>query len=582
MARLRKRPEQADDEPGIEPEQHEEERVEKPWLKSYPPGVPADVDLSICPTLVDLMEDAFQRFGPRPAADFMGKLISYAEIDRQSQAFGAWLQARGLKRGARVAVMMPNLPQYFVVLCGILRAGYVVVNVNPMYTARELEHQLVDSGAEAIIVLDMFAHTVAQVMGKTSVKHVVVATIGDMLGGLKGFITNFVLRTVKKKVPPFKFDHHTGFNDAVSEGARLKLERPALKPEDLAFLQYTGGTTGVSKGAMLVHENVVAGALIAEAWLAPALQRGKPIEQYNVVNALPLYHIFSLIACFWLGMRKGALNILIVNARDFDALAKACAPYKINVFPAVSTLFNGLANNENFRKLDFSELRVSNGGGMSVQRAVAERWLTLTKCPIVEGYGLTETTSGSTCNPVNNDAYNGTVGLPMPGVDIDIRDDAGKSLPLGEPGEVCIRGPQVMKGYWQRPDETAKVMFADGFFRSGDIGTLDAQGYVRIVDRKKDMIIVSGFNVYPNEVEDVIAMHPGVMECAAVGVPDEHSGEAVKLVVVKKDPALTQEALMDYARENLTGYKRPRIIEFRDALPKTNVGKVLRRALREG
>jgi len=556
--------------------------VEKPWLKSYPPGVPADVDLTTCPTLVHLMEDAFARYAERPAADFLGKLISYAEIDRQSRAFGAWLQARGLARGARVAIMMPNVPQYFVALCGVLRAGFVVVNVNPMYTARELEHQLVDSGAEAIIVLDMFANTVSQVVNRGAVKHVIVASVGDMLGGLKGFITNFMLRTVKKKVPPFSFDHYTGFNTVVREGSSLKLERPQLKPDDLAFLQYTGGTTGVSKGAMLVHENVVAGALIGEAWLAPALERGKPIEQYNVVNALPLYHIFSLIACFWLGMRKGALNILIANARDFDALAKACAPYKINVFPAVSTLFNGLANNENFRKLDFSELRVSNGGGMAVQRAVAERWLALTKCPIVEGYGLTETTSGSTCNPVNSDAYNGTVGLPMPGVDIDIRDDAGKTVPLGEPGEVCIRGPQVMRGYWQRPDETAKVMFADGFFRSGDIGTLDAQGYLKIVDRKKDMIIVSGFNVYPNEVEDVIAMHPGVMECAAVGVPDESSGEAVKLVVVKKDPALTKEAVMDYARENLTGYKRPRIIEFRDALPKTNVGKVLRRALRDG
>ena len=556
--------------------------MEKPWLKSYPPGVPADVDLTTCPTLVHLMEDAFARYAERPAADFLGKLISYAEIDRQSRAFGAWLQARGLARGARVAIMMPNVPQYFVALCGVLRAGFVVVNVNPMYTARELEHQLVDSGAEAIIVLDMFANTVSQVVNRGAVKHVIVASVGDMLGGLKGFITNFMLRTVKKKVPPFSFDHYTGFNTVVREGSSLKLERPQLKPDDLAFLQYTGGTTGVSKGAMLVHENVVAGALIGEAWLAPALERGKPIEQYNVVNALPLYHIFSLIACFWLGMRKGALNILIANARDFDALAKACAPYKINVFPAVSTLFNGLANNENFRKLDFSELRVSNGGGMAVQRAVAERWLALTKCPIVEGYGLTETTSGSTCNPVNSDAYNGTVGLPMPGVDIDIRDDAGKTVPLGEPGEVCIRGPQVMRGYWQRPDETAKVMFADGFFRSGDIGTLDAQGYLKIVDRKKDMIIVSGFNVYPNEVEDVIAMHPGVMECAAVGVPDESSGEAVKLVVVKKDPALTKEAVMDYARENLTGYKRPRIIEFRDALPKTNVGKVLRRALRDG
>jgi long-chain acyl-CoA synthetase len=556
--------------------------VNKHWLKSYPPGVVAEVDLSICPTLVHLMEDAFRQYKDRPASDFLGKLVSYGEIDAQSQALGAWFQARGLEKGARIAIMMPNVPQYFVTLCAILRAGYVVVNVNPMYTARELEHQLADSGAEAIIVLEMFANTVSQVVNRTAVKHVIVASVGDMLGGLKGFITNFVIRNVKKAVPAFKFDHYTRFNDAVSEGRSLTLKRPELGPKDLAFLQYTGGTTGVSKGAMLIHENVVAGALIGEAWLAPALERDKHIEQYSVVNALPLYHIFSLIACFWLGMRKGALNILIANARDFDSVTKACKPYKINVFPAVSTLFNGLANHEGFRQLDFSQLRVSNGGGMAVQRAVAERWLTLTKCPIVEGYGLTETTSGSTCNPVNNDTYNATVGLPLPNVEIDIRDDAGKSLPFGEPGEICIRGPNVMVGYWQRPDETAKVMFDDGFFRSGDIGTMDAEGYTRIVDRKKDMIIVSGFNVYPNEVEDVIAMHPGVMECAAVGVPDEHSGEAVKLVVVKKDPALTKEDVLAFAKEKLTGYKRPKIVEFRDTLPKTNVGKVLRRALRDG
>jgi len=554
--------------------------MEKVWLKSYPPGVPAEVDLDKCPTLIDLMDKSFSEYSQRSLVDFLGKQISYGEIDHQSRAFGAWLQSLGLKPGARVAIMMPNVPQYVVALCAVLRAGYVVVNVNPLYTPRELEHQLKDSGAEAIIVMEMFANTVEHVIAQTAVKHVVLASIGDMLG-VKGIITNFLIRNVKKAVPAFNLPGAVKFNDAVAAGGGKSLTMATPKPEDLAFLQYTGGTTGVSKGAMLTHRNVAGNVLVSEAWLEPALHADKPIEQMKVVIALPLYHIFALVSCLWLGMRAGAMCILIPNPRDFDAVVKALRPHKVNLFPAVNTLFNALALHPGFQTLDFSDLRISNGGGMAVQRAVADRWQKLTGSPIVEGYGLTETTSGATCNPVMSDKYTGTVGLPMSSTEVDIRDDAGKSVPLGEPGEICIRGPQVMVGYWQRDDETAKVMFDDGFFRSGDIGTMDADGYIKIVDRKKDMILVSGFNVYPNEIEDVVAMHPGVLECAAVGVPDEHSGEAVKLVVVKKDPALTKESVAEYCKENLTGYKRPRVIEFRDALPKTNVGKVLRRALRD-
>jgi long-chain acyl-CoA synthetase len=556
-------------------------KMEKVWLKSYPPGVPAEVDLTACPTLLDLMDKSFREYSQRSLVDFLGKQVSYAEIDRQSRALGAWLQSLGLTPGARVAIMMPNVPQYVVALCAVLRAGYVVVNVNPLYTPRELEHQLKDSGAEVILVMEMFAATLEQVIASTQVKHVVLASIGDMLGGLKGFITNFVVRNVKKAVPPFGLHGAHRFNDVVARGSGMTLKMATPKREDLSFLQYTGGTTGVSKGAMLTHGNVAGNVLVSEAWLQPALHNGKPIEQMKVVIALPLYHIFALVSCLWLGMRAGAMCILIPNPRDFDAVVKALKPHRINLFPAVNTLFNALALHPGFQTLDFSDLRISNGGGMAVQRAVADRWQKLTGSPIVEGYGLTETCSGATCNPVLSDKYNGTVGLPMSSTEVVIRDDDGKDVPLGQPGEICIRGPQVMVGYWQRPDETAKVMFDDGFFRSGDIGTIDEAGYVKIVDRKKDMILVSGFNVYPNEIEDVVAMHPGVLECAAVGVPDEHSGEVVKLVVVKKDPALTKEALAEYCKTNLTGYKRPKIIEFRDSLPKTNVGKVLRRALRD-
>lgn len=558
-----------------------EERMEKVWLKSYPPGVPAEVDLNACPTLIGLMDKSFSEYSQRGLVDFLGKQVTYGEIDRQSRAFGAWLQSLGLAPGARVAIMMPNVPQYVVALCAILRAGYVVVNVNPLYTPRELEHQLKDSGAEAIIVMEMFAATVQQVIAHTSVKQVVLASVGDMLGGLKGLITNFVIRKVKKAVPAFNLPGAVWFNDAVARGRSMTLKMATPKREDLAFLQYTGGTTGVSKGAMLTHGNVAGNVLVSEAWLEPALHTDKPIEQMKVVVALPLYHIYALVSCLWLGMRGGAMCILIPNPRDFDAVVKALKPHRVNLFPAVNTLFNSLALHPGFAELDFSDLRISNGGGMAVQRAVADRWKALTGTAIVEGYGLTETCSGATCNPVLASTYSATVGLPMSSTEVAIRDDDGKDVPLGQPGEICIRGPQVMVGYWQRPDETAKVMFDDGFFRSGDIGIMDEAGYVKIVDRKKDMILVSGFNVYPNEVEDVVAMHPGVLECAVIGVPDEHSGEVVKLVVVKKDPALTKEVVAEYCKENLTGYKRPKIIEFRDSLPKTNVGKVLRRALRD-
>jgi long-chain acyl-CoA synthetase len=556
--------------------------VEKIWLKQYPEGVQADVDLSGVPNLVHLIEKSFTDFGGRTHSMFMGRAISYRSIDEASAAFGAWLQSLGLPKGARVAIMMPNLPQYVVALCGILRAGYVVVNVNPMYTPRELEHQLTDAGASALVVLENFAKTAAEVISKTQVKHVVVASVGDMLGFPKRLIVNYVVRSVKKSVPEFDIPGAVAFNDAIAQGKGRALSRPEIAPTDLAFLQYTGGTTGVAKGAMLQHRHVVANVLISEEWLKPALRK-RPIaeDQVALVIALPMYHIFSLVTCVWLGMRMGAKALLIADARDFDALVKTLAAQPFHFFPAVNTLFNSLANHAGFQTLDFSALRISNGGGAQVQRAVAEKWLALTKCPIAEGYGLTETCSGVTCNRADTEHYTGTIGVPMPSTDIAILDDDGKPVTRGEPGEIAIRGPQVMAGYWQRPDETAKVMTHDGYFKSGDVGVMDENGYITIVDRKKDMILVSGFNVYPNEIEGVVAGHPGVLECAAVGVPDENSGEAVKLVVVKKDPALTEKDLAAFCKENLTGYKRPKTIIFKDALPKTNVGKILRRELRD-
>jgi long-chain acyl-CoA synthetase len=555
--------------------------MEKPWLKNYPEGVPAEVDLAECPSLLHLMEVAFASHADRTHSVFLGKAMSYRALDDKSRALAAWLQSLGLPKGSRVALMMPNVPQYFVAVCGVLRAGFIVVNVNPMYTARELEHQMNDSGAAVIIVLENFAKTVSDVIGKTAIKHVVLASVGDLLGFPKGWLTNYVIRKVKKAVPAHGLKEAIGFNDVLSAGAQRALTTVTAASDEIAFLQYTGGTTGVAKGAMLTHGNVVANTLVSEAWLQPAFVK-RPIEgQAAMVVALPLYHIFSLVVCLWLGLRTGAKAILIPDARDFDALVKAMGQQPVHFFPAVNTLFNALANHHGFQQLDFSALRVSNGGGTQVQAAVAQKWLDLTRCPIVEGYGLTETSSGITCNRADSNRYTGTIGLPMPNVDIIIIDDDGQPVSQGEPGEIAIRGPQVMQGYWQRPEDTANVMTPDGYFKSGDIGVMDAEGYITIVDRKKDMILVSGFNVYPNEIEGVVAGMPGVLECAAVGVADENSGEAVKLVVVKKDPTLTQQAVAAYCKENLTGYKRPKMIVFMDALPKTNVGKILRRELRD-
>jgi long-chain acyl-CoA synthetase len=557
----------------------------RPWLKSYPPSVPADVDVSRYASLVDILDESFRRYARRPAAVCMNSTVSFGAIDEMSQSLGAWLQAKGLARGARVAIMMPNVPQYPVAIAAVLRAGYVVVNVNPLYTARELEHQLRDSGAEAIVVLENFAHTLAEVIERTTVRHVVLAAMGDLLGFWKGQLVNFAVRHVRKMVPEFGLPLGEGrtvtrFNLALAEGTRMNLRRPAIGPDDVAFLQYTGGTTGVSKGATLLHRNVVANVLQTEAWFQPMLDQLGNERQLTVVCALPLYHIFALTACFMLGARLGMLNLLIPNPRDIPGFVRTLGQHGVNMFPAVNTLFNALANDPDFARLDFSDLVISNGGGMAVQQATAERWRKVTGCPVVEGYGLSETSPVVTINRFDDAEFSGTIGLPVSNTEVAIRDDDGHDVALGTPGEICIRGPQVMAGYWNRPDETAKVMSDDGFFRSGDVGVMDPSGRIRIVDRKKDMILVSGFNVYPNEIEQVVNLHPGVLECAAIGVPDEKSGEAVKLFVVRKDASLSEGDVADYCKENFTAYKRPRHIEFRDELPKSNVGKILRRELR--
>ncbi len=555
--------------------------MDKFWLKSYQPGVPAEIDWTQYRSLTHLLEEAFSKYADRPAYACMDVQISYADLDRMSLQMGAWLQSRGMKPGARVAIMMPNVLQYPVAMAAVLRAGYVIVNVNPLYTARELQHQLTDSGAEAIIVLENFATTVEQVLAKTPVKHVVVAAMGDLLGGLKGMIVNFVVRRVKHLVPAFSLPGAVKFNQVLSEGARMTLRPSTAGQDDIAFLQYTGGTTGVSKGAVLLHRNVIANVLQNEAWLRPTLDTLPQGQQLQFACALPLYHIYSLTVCSLMATRLGGMNLLIPNPRDMPGFVKQLAKYRINIFPAVNTLYNGLLNNADFLKLDFSSYKVCNGGGMAVQRAVADRWLKLTGTPIIEGYGLSETSPVVTANRCDIQEFTGAIGLPYPSTEIAIVDDDGKHVALGVAGEIAVRGPQVMAGYWQRDDETAKVMTADGFFKTGDIGIMDALGMTKIVDRKKDMILVSGFNVYPNEIEDVMAGHPGVLESACVGVPDANSGEAVKLFVVRKDPNLTVEALLEFSKEHLTGYKRPRIIEFRESLPKTNVGKILRRELRD-
>jgi long-chain acyl-CoA synthetase len=557
---------------------------ERPWLAEYPDGVPAEVEIDPHLTLVDVLEAAFRQHAERDACACLGERLAFADLDRLSQDLGAWLQQRGLERGARVALMLPNLPQYSVAIAAVLRAGCAVVNVNPLYTPRELEHQLNDSGAQAIVVLENFATTLEAVIERTSVRHVVLAGMGDLLGFWKGRFVNFAVRHLKKMVPEYRLPLGeartvTRFVDACEQGSRLSLKRVDLKPDDVAFLQYTGGTTGVSKGATLLHRNVVANIIQTEAWFRPMLDKVSG-AQLTVVCALPMYHIFALTICYLMGARLGMLNLLIPNPRDIPGLVRTLQDFRVNMFPAVNTLFNALANDAAFAKLDFSALVVSNGGGMAVQEATAKLWLKVTGCPIVEGYGLSETSPVATSNRVDSRSFNGTIGIPISSTQIDIRDDEGVPVAPGLPGEICIRGPQVMSGYWQRPGETANVMTGDGFFKSGDIGVMDERGYVRIVDRKKDMILVSGFNVYPTEIEQVVSLHPGVLECAAIGVPDARSGEAVKLFVVKKDIALTEDDLASYCRSNFTAYKRPRSIEFREELPKSNVGKILRRELR--
>jgi long-chain acyl-CoA synthetase len=555
--------------------------MDKIWLKAYPPGVPAEINPDQYGSLVQMLEESFQKYAANNAFVCMDKFLTYAELDSMSKRLAAWLQSRGMAKGARVAVMMPNVLQYPVALAAILRAGYTVVNVNPLYTPRELEHQLKDSGSEAIIVLENFAHTLQQVMGKTSVRHVVVASMGEMLGGAKGMLVNFVVRNVKKMVPEYSLPSSVRFKDALAQGARMPFQKAELKNDDVAFLQYTGGTTGVSKGATLTHRNVIANLLQSEAWSAVAMNQPPVVEHPVIVCALPLYHIFALTVCALWGMRVGALNILIPNPRDIPGFIKELGKYKFNALPAVNTLYNALVNHPDFKHLDFSGLKLANGGGMAVQQTVNDKWKAITGVHIIEGYGLSETSPVATANRCDLSAFTGTIGLPIPSTEVAILDDDGNELPLGSVGEIAIRGPQVMAGYWNRPDETAKVMTADGYFKSGDVGIMDDKGYVKIVDRKKDMILVSGFNVYPNELEGVIAAHPGVLECAVIGVPDEHSGEAVKVFVVKKDQNLTAEQLMDYCKREFTGYKKPKYIEFRTELPKTNVGKILRRALRE-
>jgi long-chain acyl-CoA synthetase len=556
------------------------DKSERPWLASYPSGVPADIDPSGYVSLVQLMEESFQKYADRTAYSFMGKEVSYRDTDAQSAALAAYLQSLGLAKGDRVAIMMPNVPQYPAAVAGVLRAGCVVVNVNPLYTARELEHQLKDSGAKVILIIENFAATLAQCIGSTPVKHVVLAAMGDQLGLVKGALVNFVVRNVKKLVPPYNLPGAVRFNDALAQGRRATFRKPDIKSEDVAVLQYTGGTTGVSKGAVLLHRNVIANVLQSEAWNQPVMGKVPAGEQPTAVCALPLYHIFAFTVGMMLNMRTGGKLILIPNPRDLPAVINELSKHTFHSFPAVSTLFNGLANHPDFAKVDWSHLKVSVGGGMAVQGAVAQLWLKKTGCAICEGYGLSETSPSASCNPVTSTEFTGTIGLPLPSTSMKCIDDDGKDVPLGERGEIAIRGPQVMAGYWQRPDETAKVMTADGFFRSGDIRVVDERGYFKIVDRKKDMILVSGFNVYPNEVEDVVTQMPGVLECAAVGVPDAKAGEAVKLVIVKSDSAITEADVRAYCEANLTGYKRPKVIEFRSDLPKTPVGKILRRELR--
>jgi len=550
--------------------------VDKIWLKNYPKGVPPEINVNDYASIREVFTESVGRFADRPAYSCMGKTITFRDLDHLSAAFGAYLQMNGCTKGTRVALMMPNILQYPVCLFGTLRSGCTVVNVNPLYTARELEHQLADSGAEVIVVVENFARTVSEVLDKTKVRRVIVTSIGELLG-FKGIVVDLVLRRVKKMIPSWKIPDSVRLADALAAGRGGKLERVQLGHDDIAFLQYTGGTTGVAKGAVLLHRNIIANLLQARAWLRPFIGESRQV----IITPLPLYHIFSLTANCLTFMTLGGENVLIPNPRDIPGFIKEMRNYKFTAVTGVNTLFNALLNHPEFAKLDFSTLKMTLGGGMAVQEAVALRWKEITGCPLIEAYGLTETSPAATINPLDLPAYNGSIGLPVPSTEIALRDDAGKDVPPGQPGEICIRGPQVMAGYFNRPDETAKVMTPDGFFMSGDIGTMDERGFVKIVDRKKDMILVSGFNVYPNEVEAVVAMNPRVLECAAIGVPDAKSGEAVKLFIVKKDDSLTAADVLQHCRTHLTGYKMPREVEFRKDLPKTNVGKILRRELRD-
>jgi long-chain acyl-CoA synthetase len=552
--------------------------MERIWLKSYPEGVPADIDLSTLGSLGDFIKTSFEKFRDRTAFVSMGKAMSYGDLDLKSRAFASYLESVArLPRGARVALMMPNVLQYPIAAFGALRAGYVVVNCNPLYSPRELEHQLADSGAEAIVVLENFASALEKAIeGAPALKTIIVTGAGDQLGGVKGLIVNSVVRYIRRAVPAFRLPQAVPFNRALGSGSRQPFADAPVKPDDIAFLQYTGGTTGVPKGAMLTHRNMVANLRQIYAWIAPAVRP----EGEMFVAALPLYHVFALQVNGFVPLMIGASNLMIANPRDIPALVKVLRGTPFTVLPGVNTLFNALLNNGEFAKLDFSQMHFAIGGGMAVQRAVADRWQSVTGRPLIEAYGLTETSPAAVANPLTIDHFNGAIGLPLPSTDIVIRDDDGRDLRAGEPGELCIKGPQVMAGYWNRPDETANVMTDDGFLRTGDIARVDEHGYVYIVDRKKDMIIVSGFNVYPTEIEDVVMGHPGVLEAGAVGVPDARTGEAIKLVVVRKDQTLTEADLIAYCRQHLTGYKRPRHVEFRESLPHTNVGKILRRELR--
>ena len=552
--------------------------MDKVWLENYPEGVAAEADVHAYDSIVALFEESVRRYADRPAYSNFGVTITYRELDERSRAFAAYLQGLGLDPGDRVSIMMPNLNSNPIAIFGVLLAGLTVVNTNPLYTGRELEHQLNDSGARAIVIVENFASTLAGIIGRTKVEHVVLVRMGDGLGFPKSALINFVVRRIKKMVPAFDLPGAVPFPRALDEGGGKELRPAGVGRDDVAFLQYTGGTTGVAKGATLTHGNVVSNLEQTSSWIGGQFEPGGEV----FVTALPLYHIFSLVANCLTGMKYGALNVLITNPRDMPAFVKTIAKLRFSVITGVNTLYNGLLNTPGFASVDFSRLKLAVGGGMAVQRAVAERWREVTGVPVVEAYGLTETSPAAVANRLDEKEFTGAIGLPLPSTEVSIRDDDGNEVGFDTPGELCVRGPQVMQGYWGRPDATAEVISDDGWLRTGDMATIDAEGYLRIVDRKKDMIIVSGFNVYPNEIEDVVAMHPGVLEVGAVGVPDESSGEVPKIVVVKKDPELTSEALIAHCREQLTGYKIPRHVEFRDELPKTNIGKVLRRELRDG